>query len=681
MPTKLADNYVPSMHKIKDNDIYGKYQVEIDHALRAPSEIEASRERVTEHSYEYKLAEEEIEFYNELYVPTGSPQSDQDPNLVKYFGDSLINKQQFVGENDKDLLDFLETKSGVLVLVAPVGWGKTALIRNVFFNLAPQSEYFKSKVIPIYFSLEQNENTFEGLRSSRTIKNELYRLLLKNRLLNISVPFASVSNIDLWDYLTEDCNEFAYLKQKIIDITEIHKSKPKKIAKKKSKLFSQARENDNYPFLLAKYISQKKNKIPVIIFDNVDSFSLQFQEAIVKEAINLSENYSLKVIISMRKITYDRLAEDPQGLFATFPIAKVFMAENGLNAYINKRTSLAIRKISLKELAIVDPVGKRITTKNTHTTMTSMLKLLFNNDIVHILDNLAYHNKRRVNTFLKRYLVSGYIDTAKLIYEQVKEEIEVGTDYESPFWVLLSSILTANYATHFSTNCPDSEVLRSIINVYCNCNKGINDHFIRLHILNFFERNNKTSFEHIYSIYKSMFEESNSTLIKNCLSRAIKRFLECNLIVSPEYYKLSNNYPVSRLKVLEFTSTGHFYRKALSAYFEYLIYLKDDVHLKDDTKIKDCIRATHRIDRYNEVFSFLEFLFSEEDQFLRSLSGSKRKIFLKNFSIYENNIPYMSHLPINMMIKFGEDRKLPQTLVNKFTALQKMILENSESIK
>jgi len=593
--------------------------------------------------------------------------------LKKIFGHNF-NQKLIIGENERDMLDFINANNRLLILTAPIGWGKTVLLKYVWLYLMGQSEWLTKNVIPLYISVDQFETKFGDLTSSYDILNVAYKHVLRPRLMKMAFSFSSVDNENCWNYLRKS-GGFEDLNYREEDLMkQYHNDRNKSILKRK--IYDERSKSkicENFPYCIAKYVADIRGRLPILIFDNVDPMSIHVHKAMIQEANRLIEQYHLKIIISMRDITFNELADDPEGLIATYPMIRVKMENRDVQEYTKRRMNAAIQESKVEKFEYIDDGGKRLSFEQTKNLVDAIIELLMKEECSSLLDYLAYHNLRLLNILLKKYLMSGYIDIYRLIWAATEKVVTTESEYESPLWVLLSALITDNHQTFFSKERPDNRIQECIINLYCNNGKGLNEFFIRSHLLNFFERNRETSFFQVLEAYKKLYNVTPKNL-QPAIEYAIRRLLECRLVVSSKYYRIRKKLNISDLDPLLLTDKGIYYRKIVATYFEYLIYMKDDVILPDNCDdIMDCVKESSRDGRYRELYKFLKLMYDQEKAFIKGLTLEQRIALKNNFSRYEDCNPYMVITPVEYMVKFGRERIINKDIVEQYEGLLKQI--------
>lgn len=672
---KLASRYLASAKIVPPNEFYVKYQKQIMNSLRSPGDRDPSREEITAKKYHYELTSHEVEFYEKMYVPCNRTHHRDDTYLHDLFPDLDLDQLR-IGEEDEDLLDFVGVNEPkLLTLVAPVGWGKTVLLKHVWFYLLGRSVTLAKRVIPIYISVDNHINGFGENRNPSEIVASLHELVLRPRLMRIVKPFTKINNDAFWKYLENKTDDFSELSQNEGAI-EVMQQVDDRIDRRMQlyELRRQAISNQSFALSATKFMIDTLKKVPVLIFDNVDPLEIGIQRCVLQEAVHLAEDYGIRTIVSMRKRTFDHLAADPDGVIGACDLIEVRLRQRDVRRYLEHRVSVALSAIDPNRLQVEDAKGKRLVINGEPREIISgLIEALLTDEAAYALDFLTYHNLRRLNAYVREYLSTGYIDKHRMIWSLVDKTATGASEYTAPLWVLLSSTLTCNHETHFSKSpSPGARLLNTIVNVYCNGAYSVNQYSIRLHLLNFLERHREVSFDDIVRRYKSLFNNDapERPILEAAVSRALYRFLHAHMIESPRSYSVAEEKDVASLNPISATDTGSYYRNTLSNYFEYLVYMKDDVDLKvNPYKIKDCIEVRTLAGRYEQVCSFLRHVYEYERAFLEGLDRKQRDIMVGDFSDLESSSPYMCYPAIVAMIAFGEARSVSPPIVNQLRNL------------
>lgn len=191
---------------------------------------------------------------------------------------------------------------------------------------------------------------------------------------------------------------------------------------------------------------------------------------------------------------------------------------------------------------------------------------------------------------------------------------------ESPLWVLLSSLITNNHQTRFSEN-ETYEGQANILNVYCNGTEyAKNNHFVRLHLMNYLINvDKKVNINELYTKYGELFPVS-----KKAFNYALYKLIRNETIELPELYLVENLKDIDLVNDISINRVGRYYINTIRNYFEYIVYVKDDVDLENnDLGIKSCIEVRKFYDKFEEVIKFLKYLYSKEKEIFEKLKDKK----------------------------------------------------------
>jgi hypothetical protein len=679
---KLADIYTPSAHRIPNNGLYEYYQDYLLDGLREPEERDPIKETITSDYYQYRINEKEREFFEEYYVPQGSILDvKQHTSLQSIFGDYL--EKIVVSEHLKDMLDFIEIPDNLGLLIAPIGWGKTVLLRYVWFFLIGKSELLQKLVIPVYISIDHNRNLFRGNISTTHIREMFSKEILHERLIDVVAPFTELDDERFWDYVKKGSDRFNTLEQYEHDVRKIHKDDTATIDSKILTARMEMRKANDFYYIALKYLRNQLGKVPLLLLDNVDTLSLEVNQVIIDEAIFLSKEYNVKILISMRTPTYGKIEESRDGSIRAYPPVKIVMEKINVQDYIKFRARAIRQKIraSKPQFKYLNYHGDiRVTFKDGAKVFDAMLDKLLTDESSNVLSHVAFYNLRKINTLVLKYLASGYVDEHSLVKRIIEEEVTDEKYGKSPLWILLSSVITGNNKTRFSEmGIPYQE---GVLNLYCNGRNYRGEYLIRTHILNYVKRHSDTNMQEILDIYSSLYDVPPQTLFSN-FTYAIWRLLYFDLLESPDHYKIDSYEEINQIKTLTLTDTGEYYRREFRNYYEYLAYMKDDIELIDNlVGMQDCIKVGDLPGRYNEVNKFLRIIFENEKKLLFDLNKDQRICFFQNFSNPEDSNPFITFAPTVNMIDFGKHRTERKSLnIELYESLLMEIIQNVDTFK
>ncbi len=671
-----ANGYSPDKYKKNNNKIFQLFENEINYAFSNPKSRDRASESIVNDQYLYNLSEYEKDYCENFYVDV-----DQNQHLIQPHSGN--------GKNSTEIIHFLQDKrENILLLIAPVGWGKTMLLDNVFRYLISKKDELKN-VWPIFFTMDKYCNTLKSKNKDDIVsklRGEIFPERLRRLLLE---EYYTLDNENMWDYFRKTIDGFSDLAMKEKSLKTIWFDNPSEIKRETRKLRAKAQERDEFPFSILKYVRRYKDIIPVMILDNIDPLSIETNKILFDEALRLEEHFQLKIIISMRRSTFYELANRPDNTIRANPPKEFWLQNLKIENYLKHRINIATNLVENRAVQITPPNGPTFKFSEAKKVFSSMMKSLLSKDRMEVLDFIAYHNLRKVNRLVRTYAASGFLDEQKTTINILKGEIG---NYEgvSPLWVLLSSLITNNHETYFfRKGIPCHE--GNILNLYDAKTKLASRHFIRIHILNFLKKQSlnadispNTGIVTLIKSYQSLYNKQDYELIETTIREQIQALLYCDLVTSPEYYGFLKKDNIMYLKKISITDTGEFFLEKFRRYYEYLVYMKDGTELgRNFYGIKDCITTKPFPGRYDNVYKFLKMIFENEKKFLRNLDKKQRQIFWEYFSF--NGEVFVTALPTKKMISFGLSFKNKlsnddENVLNKVSLSIKSLTELQEEI-
>ena len=677
---KLASSYTPAAHVVPNNGLYEYYQEFFHDGLRDPKERDPIKETIDYDKYSYACSEQEKEFYEKFYIPQGKILEAKEHVLIKDLFGEKVN-QSNVGEHVKDFLDFINMQKNMGLLIAPIGWGKTVLLRYMSFYLVSQSEELQKKVIPIYMSIDHNKNTLDESMDANEIKDVFIRKILHERMIDVTRPFTQLDNDEFWNYVMKGSDRFNSLEQYEEDIKLRYSNDPATI---KSCILSErmeARKNDAFYPIALKYIRDKLGKTPLLILDNVDTLPLYVNEIILDETIFLSQEYNLKALVSMRASTHEKIMESHDGGLRAYPPAMIELEKPDVKRYLKYRISSIRRKVraSKPQFKYVNYEGDiNITFRDGVNVFDAMLEMLIGEESSKVLSFITNHNLRKVNSLVLKYLATGFIDEHSFVRRIVEGTIDEDKRGKSPLWILLSSVITNNFRTRFSE--VGMAYQEGVLNIYCNGRRHPREHLVRIYILNYVKRHRDVNIQDVIKTYLSL-NGAPSESITTSIKYAIWRLLSFDLLDSPDYYKVESFDDIDQVKTVTLTETGDYYRQEFRNFYEYLVYMKDDIELSDNAfEIRDCIQVSDLSGRLIEVSKLLRMIHRTEKEFLFNMNKTNRIIFANNFSNPEDSNPFIVTAPITSMLNFFKSRSesINADILQDYETLLDEVLQNAD---
>ncbi len=656
---KLAENHKPE--KKPSNSFYESFKEDLDSVIYATTpDLSIDKEVDTD-------------FFSNTYIPlfaktrldfTSLPL----PHNCKLPND-LINK---LGKHERDILSFIYNGKDAhrIVIIGKKGWGKTTLLRFFVAYVIPKLNSIdinkKCESLYISFNTKQNltEKEFDKILLDQTrkfcekqinesieIEHGFYKMLLeKSEFSEEKLAYNNINEQLEKSMLTssEAQKQFLLLKQKILR------------EKNKSVVFT-ALEYYNY-----------KNKIPLIVLDDLDPLPSSIQTHAYRVMYNFAHDYGVKVILSMRPRSYDCIIED---VLDTIPIrTKIILSKPNFEKYLLSKID-GLKKRHKNRGVVLNKTNTRFSIHDAENFFSYYIDVLTQKDAMSFFVNLSNGDLRTFNKLLETFLSSGYIqdnDVAKQIaqlarlkrdnFEGIKKLKKEANLF--PIWVVYASIITNNYQTVFGSRHYDPS--SHLINILCNGRSEINTHLIRLHLLTYFlrQKTTPTTINEIYKRYSSLINSQNKwdkEDLKKSIRRVVGRFAKATLIANNDRLFLGKMEIRRKDEYDEYNfylegELGKFYFENLLSTYEYFLYMKDDVELEDNEfDIKDCIDIKHRYERIGEVLKYLKFLFSKEKKFTKELNLNQLDLYYRNYAPISQEILY-SNLFTKRIINYVDSR-------------------------
>ncbi len=677
---KLTDKLIPSQYKVDDNEVYRLFQLEINKALRTTVLFDYNRARVENGCFNYTLTEDEVDFHKNIYVPFGRVISD-DFNLISQFGEQKL-KELNIGDNEAELLNMLFSNYPLIFVMGSIGWGKTSFLEHVFLYLSTQSSDLISKIVPVYMVLDQIPALQKNYEETDTVIEEFHEKYLDDYLKHYIASIIDFNDEALFEYVL---NSEGFAEHKF-ELKFLEAQKP--TAKIKQAILEKKLEinrETRFAYSAFEYLRDTQGRIPILIYDNVDPLHEKIQNGLLQDAINLAQTYKFKIIFPIRPVNYKALRK--QIYFPLeFQYHKIELKPVNMRNFTERRIQAVMSYINNKREALRTEEGTfRLKFEDPVRALEAMLKILLNEDSILLLNNITNHDKRRLCTMIDTYLATGFVRNWGF-YRNIMQGIisDDGNDkFKNTLRVLLSSVITGNYETHFSNRAttPIPDILENIINIYCNNKNGeysINPCLLRLHLLNYIFRHDRCSYEMVLSSYIELNQGPEKKL-SECVSRALYRLFQGQLIETPENVKYREEKDVAKAKNINITQTGQYYLSTFRNYYEYISFMKDDIDLPLDTEIKSNVQVTERKDRWNEMVNIVEFLENAEEEFLQTLdSRKKREHYISNFTYPNGNFIFNMFLTTDMLINYGNQTDYN---IDRLQSLKKKMIEYMEKFK
>lgn len=677
---KLHEKYEPAQYKVEPNILYQYFEKVFFNTLKTTPQIDTSKENITEQGWNYVLSPDEIDFYSNHYISFSEHVEYKSSMTLQQYFEENIFQNLHLGALELDLIDFLDIKDQHLIILGDVGWGKTTRIRYIFYYLFTLSQTLRKKFLPIYFSMDIFKNKIESCRTRTQLQNVLNAEIIRPRIEKLTHFYTAINDEKFWEYAKQS-TDFSYLRILENDLSEIFSTDKTELRKAILNERKYSRNKPEFQFVTLKYLKEMKNLHPVLIIDNTDPLDSEINTMLLWEFVSFAQRFNCKTIISLRQSTWWKIFHNNNGLNSALPHVKSPAIRPNAQIFL-KNKSLAISSELRKSKISIVYRKNVITFQDSMKILDSLISIMNHKEVQVLFDNIAGGDLKKWARLLRKYFQTGYIQdeemVRKILGESYFPETATINNYDIPMWVALSSIITNNHYTYFSSRDKDNEQ-DIMINLFCNGKQSFNKYLVRLNILSFIKRKTPTTIENFLRLYKYLFANIELEKYEHDTSEAILRLSKARLIQSPIKYDLYNENEVKKLVDVSLSETGKYFFERMIMYFEYLTFMKDDVALPEEcNNIIDSIVDFSMSAKYKNVFCFVEFFFRQELKFVEKLEVHLRKAYLEQFTVSEEQFFYSFALT-SSMIEFGKKREFLKITLSKFIDLLKEI--NTENNK
>lgn len=628
---KLTEKYQAT--KLPENSIYSAIQCIFHEVFCDVPNIDLSRSSFSEEEgFVYRETEEEQKFYTERNF-----------NLTR---ETNENNNSNVNKNENDLIDFsIELSKKMLILHGDQGFGKTTLLRKVFFHTLPKKN---NKILPIYMSFNQYINKISG----RNEESENYFYCnFTNIIRSYMIDFLSRLDHDFYSFLRSKIEHinFDIALRQIENLPHRTLSNEQKIREIENLKQEEIKKNSAVLYSL-QFVQKECQVIPILIFDDLDALPYDFIRWLFNEAYSISQIYGFKSILSMRPFTYEKIKNqnmyviDPIPVKIDFPNCSVFLAET-LKNFENK-----IRTVNKRTEIVAG--NKILTPENINIFMRNYCKILSSSDDANLfLKSISGGDLRRFRSLVRAYFCSGHIEPEKIM----SDLLALTAESSLPIWIVYTSIITNNYLSVFPHTKTNEDEF--VINLFCNGREYANTYLIRLHILAYSCKHNSiTDLSDFLNQYSPLLPSERVVALQNSVKKVLKRFNNAGLIENNKYFHIDRRDCINDIESFRTQPLAAYYMSDLFTKFEYIAYMKDDIDYDDSSfGIRNCIEIRDHQERFKDVVKFLRFFFEKEKTFFNQIPQEHMEDYVRNFSP-ENGYYLFSHQMVEKMIDYGQRR-------------------------
>lgn len=475
-----------------------------------------------------------------------------------------------------------------ILLIGDRGVGKTMFIKYIY--LVEAKDEFE-KAVTLYIDFGSKPSLFEDLNAF--VAEEIPRQLLQNYDIDIEERgFAH-------GVLHGDIQRFA---RGIY--SDIRNSNPELYQNRLVEFIDERmQDKDQYLKLSLGHISKAHRKQIVVFLDNIDQRPNEFQEKVFLIGQTMAADWPVIVFISIRPETFH--TSRSSGTLSAYHPRAFTIDPPRVDEVVRKRLNYGIFLLETQglQLSLGDDVRVSASAGNLQDYL-EVLSISFaeNQSLMELLDNMCGGNIRLALQFVKAFVGSGHLDTAKIL------EIYRETNYYSVAVHEFLRAITYGDHAHYWPNASE------ILNLFDISGPDGREHFLSPILLAQMDRwsqdssvDGYVSVSEIYGFLQAL------SYIPAQIEWGIRRLLHRNLIESYGESERNGNGELGSSHRI--TSVGMYYIKRLIGMFTYVDAMIVDTPVTDvdvRTRISDVYALSRRLHRAK---IFCEYLGSNWEEF------------------------------------------------------------------
>jgi len=586
----------------------------------------------------------------DLYLATGRPSIAQFPSEFQADVARLREKKFAVGDNEKELMDYLvlDQREAPLFVVGGLGVGKSTTL-NHFFNILLPRTRVGEESITVYV----NFNKYEAELLSETLD---LKEVLSKRLAFVIGPYHRQKNLlrSFWKFAAERIECFAVLADYIatFEATVDDESETQKFAAEiRSEFIRRHPLQYWYANLLFLHIVYKKN-IQIVV-DNIDVLPIQLQ----LEAVSLAYSFAvldldlyklaqeeqesliatgLKCIVALRPPARSNIIRSHRArveLFTTYSPPSVNDAVEMRTQYVMAQPETQNLLGNLKYSAL-EHEGKKYLHSDVEKTLNCLHRTLLLERTKNVLNVLSNGNLRVAIAFAGRFLCSHVIPD-KFIAPAL---FNLYISKELPEHIFMRAVILAEKPLYREQ---DGGEVAKILNMFdAPLTVAVQDNTTALFagyrtlcfLVSQTEDGSVLPIQALDGILELYPDLDLTQLLKNWIQLGIARSPEVCLAMHFDRF----------CKRIGIALAGAYYHTTLSHSFSYLQCVKDDCEI-GNCDIAPLPNTFKRADQTAEaVLDFCEWLKLKEEKDITRLGGSSKRVRF-NFIHYCESRPCVSH--------------------------------------
>ena len=465
-----------------------------------------------------------------------------------------------------------------ILLIGDIGVGKTTFIKHLYQVRNPEV-FANAMVFYIDFGhkpvLEQDLRSFIEAEIVSQLR-DIYHIDIEERSFVRGVLHGDIQRFDksIWGDIRET-NPTEFAQKQIEHIAE------------------KVRDRESYVAKCLNHIERGHRKQLVLFLDNVDQRSYDFQNQAFVVAESMADSWPVAVFVSIRPETFYR--SRISGAIGAYHPRAFTIAPPRVDEVITKRLTYGLKLLESDRLLV--PGGVRVESGKLADYIRILIHSFTTNlYLMQFLDNMVGGNIRLALTFVRQFIGSGHVDTAKIlgIYE----------DQGSYLVPLHEFIRAVAYGDH-EYYSPD---MSEIINLFDISTPDGREHFLSPVLLaqldHWSQHSTSRGFVQVSDIYAYA---QGIGFGPHQIDRVIRRLLSRNLIELPTKTRGDDKpVPASHYRI---TTVGSYYVRRLIRQFTYVDAMVVDTPIVDEgfrDRILDAITIADRLARADLFCGYLD---------------------------------------------------------------------------
>ncbi len=307
--------------------------------LLPKGEFSADFDALMNSFFERLKGDQDIEMIRSCFVVT--PESKMADEKLSRIADTLVQKlRQLDTDTGKQLIQLIEEaklqqKNRFVLLVGNKGAGKSTFVERFFDSVVPPRTRDDLVVLRVDLALHSGD--------VGTVVKWLGQCLMKAAE-SLVLPLANA--IEGWDKCVGAMFFDEYQRWSNVTMSHLYRQDREAFKIEFGKHIEKIRADnpDEYLKRLLHYVTGSAKKIPCLVFDNTDHFTIEFQEAVFQHARSIYEAEFCVVIVPITDKTSWQLSK--QGALQSFESEVLYLPVPAPERVIERRTAFLLEKIN-----------------------------------------------------------------------------------------------------------------------------------------------------------------------------------------------------------------------------------------------------------------------------------------------------------------------------------------------